>query len=179
MHIVETFWLETDILQVIFVFLLGSSSAAPDGKVLFPEKYSLFHRPVIIQTEVMNISVGIVITQIHNIDLKDSAIDFNIEFIVSWVDELIGIEEGRDGKVRLHNTSDIWTPDLYIYDLIKFNIRNIANYVSHIVLIKNGSEVRVSHAFEAEVMISCDGQSANFPFQRHDCFLAIGSLPIS
>ena len=59
----------------------------------------------------MNISVGIVITQIHNIDLKDSAIDFNIEFIVSWVDELIGIEEGTDGKVHLTNASEIWTLD--------------------------------------------------------------------
>ena len=129
----------------ILAFLLGASSAAPDGKVLVPKNYSLFHRPVINQSKAMNISVGMVITQILHIDLKDSALDFNIEFIISWVDELIGIEEGTDGKVHLKNASDIWTPDLYIYDLIKFDIQNIFNSVSHIVLTKNGLNIKVSH----------------------------------
>ena len=103
----------------ILAFLLGASSAAPDGKVLIPENYSLFHRPVINQSKAMNISVGMVITQILNIDMKDSALDFNIEFIVSWVDELIVIEEGKNGKVHLQNASNIWSPDLYIYKFEK------------------------------------------------------------
>ena len=67
----------------------------------------------------------------------------------------------------MHLKSGLWTPDLYIYDLIKFDIRNIANAVSHIVVTKNGSNVKLSHSFEAEVVISCDAQFGQFPFHRH------------
>ena len=97
---------------LVFLLILGSSSATPNaGKILIPESYSKPHRPVHNHSEVMNISVGIVITQVLNIDFKTSALDFNIEFIVSWVDELLDIEEGMDGKVHLENASSIWTPD--------------------------------------------------------------------
>ena len=50
-----------------------------------------------------------------------------------------------DGKVHLENASSIWTPDLFIYNLIKYNIKNMDN--SHFVLSKNGSYVNVIHFF--------------------------------
>ena len=132
--------------KFLVFLLLGSSSATPYvGKVFIPESYSMLHRPVHNHSEVMNITIGIVITQILNIDFKTSALDFNIEFIVSWVDELIDIENGMDGNVHLENASSIWTPDLYIYNLIKYNIQNMDN--SHFVLSKNGSYVNVIHFF--------------------------------
>ena len=75
---------------LVFLLLLGSSYATPNvGKVLIPESYSMLHRPLVNHSEVMNISVGIVITQILIIDFKTSALDFNIEFIVSWYEWIL------------------------------------------------------------------------------------------
>ena len=74
----------------------------------------------------MNISVGLVITQILDIDFEGSSLDFNVEFIMNWKDELIDIEKGFDDKVKVRDFSQIWTPDLYIYNLKKIDI-NFSN----------------------------------------------------
>ena len=41
--------------------------ASPDGRVIKPENYSLFYRPLEDQAELMDIHVGIVITQIGRV----------------------------------------------------------------------------------------------------------------
>jgi hypothetical protein len=124
----------------------------------------------------MEISVGLIITQIIDIDFRDSSLDFNVVFIAKWRDELIDILEENDGKVHMGNVSAIWTPDFYIYNLKKFEIKKTDHEFSTLTLNKNGSAVDVCYIFEAEVVISCNAEFADFPFHQHECSLEIGSF---
>ena len=147
-----------------------------DGKVLIPSNYSKCHRPVLDRSSIMNISVGLVITQIVDIDFEESSLDFNVEFIMNWKDELIDIEEGFDDRVEVQDISQIWTPDLYIYKLKKFEIKKTSKSATHLTLKRNGSAIDVLYIFETEVVIICAAQFTDFPFHKHDCFLELSSF---
>ena len=78
----------------------------------------------------MEISIGMVITQIVDIDFEEKSLNLNVEFIMTWTDEFIKLNAGYGNKVRIwlqkHNLkvfpskvqlksiADIWSPDLYI-----------------------------------------------------------------
>ena len=161
---------------ILIVSLWAIASGNPAGKVIPSSNYSKLHLPLVNRSDVLNITVGLVITQILDIDFTDSSLDFNIEFISTWKDELIDIQEGLDGKVQLENPSEIWTPDLYIYNSKKFKMMNMGNSMSILTLQKNGSVVDVCYTFEAEVVITCDAKFSDFPFHKHQCLLELGSF---
>jgi hypothetical protein len=161
-------------LTILVTHALGLGS--PDGKVILPENYSKYYRPVLDRSTIMNISVGLVITQILEIDFEQSALAFDVEFIMKWKDELIDIEGGIDDQVEIQNASEIWTPDLYIYKLKTFEIKKTSQLATHLTLKRNGSVVDVNYLFEAKVVIICDAQFADFPFHKHDCYLQMSSF---
>ena len=165
--------------MIIFLFLTSfvtTTLGSPDGKVIIPSNYSKYYRPVRDRSEIMNISVGLVITRIVDIDFDKSSLDFNVEFIMSWKDELIDIEEGFDDKVELPDISQIWTPDLYIYKMKNFKIKKISQPATWLYLKRNGTVIDVRYIFESAVVIICDAQFSDFPFHKHDCFLKVTSF---
>ena len=146
----------SELLKLVIVTSLASQALAlghPDGRVILPANYSKYYCPVINRSSVMNISVGLVITEILDIDFEDSALAFNVEFILNWRDELIDIEEGLDGLVEVKNASEIWTPDLYIYKLKTFDFKKISSSATHLTLKRNASVIDVHYLFEATVVI--------------------------
>ena len=88
----------------------------------------------------MQISTGLVITQIVDINFEEKSLNIDVEFILKWTDQHIQLSPGYGGKVRskkseLHmsfrysmcltvfkvrvqNISEIWSPELYIYNLM-------------------------------------------------------------
>ena len=167
-----------NMILLLLANLLSQAGAFnhPDGRVLLPANYSRYYCPVKDMSTIMDISVGLVITEIIDIDFEQSALSLNVEFIVKWQDELIDIEEGIGGLVEVRNISEIWTPDFYIYRLKKFEVQKISQSSTHLTLQKNGSVIDVHYMFEALVVIICDAKFADFPFHKHDCYLKLGSF---
>ena len=58
----------------------------------------------------------------------------------------------------------------------KFEIKKTNYEFSTLILNKNGSAVDVCYIFQAEVVISCNAEFADFPFHQHACSLEIGSF---
>ena len=48
----------------------------------------------------MQISTGLVITQIVDIDFEEKSLNINVEFILKWTDQHIQLSPGYGGKVR-------------------------------------------------------------------------------
>ena len=139
----------------------------------------------------MRISAGIVITSIVDIDFVEKHIDLNVEFIMNWTDELIDIKTGMKDKERhqlvfpaslfllllkvvLTDFSKIWSPDLYVYNMKKFEMKTTSGKVNSIELRKKpeGQEgVEVSYVFEASIIIICDPDFKHFPFHKQACLL--------
>ena len=57
--------------MVLLILLLAvvPCLASPDGRLIKPENYSLFYRPLEDQAELMDVHVGIVITQIGRVSI--------------------------------------------------------------------------------------------------------------
>ena len=47
----------------------------------------------------MEINLGMVITQIVDIDFEEKSLNLNVEFIMYWTDEFIELNPGYDNKV--------------------------------------------------------------------------------
>lgn len=91
----------------------------------------------------MEISIGMVIMQIVDIDFEEKSLNLNVEFIMSWTDEFIKLNAGYGNKVRIclktHNLkvfpskvrlksiADIWSPDLYISALKQRSSRAVSS----------------------------------------------------
>ena len=56
-------------------------------------------RPLNDQTKQMEINLGMVITQIVDIDFEEKSLNLNVEFIMYWTDEFIKLNPGYDNKV--------------------------------------------------------------------------------
>ena len=138
----------------------------------------------------MRISAGIVITSIVDIDFVEKHIDLNVEFIMKWTDELLDINSGMEDKERhtffplllffillkvvLKDLSKIWSPDLYVYNMKKFEMKTTSGKVNSVELRKKpeGEEgVEVSYVFEASIIIICDPDFKHFPFHKQACLL--------
>ena len=153
-------------------------------------------RPLRDQSKKMRISAGIVITSIVDIDFVEKHIDLNVEFIMKWTDELIDIKSGMKDqerhqlyimffvimfffyifllKVILKDLSTIWSPDLYVYNMKKFEMKTTSGKVNSVELRKKpeGEEgVEVSYVFEASIIIICDPDFKHFPFHKQACLL--------
>ena len=150
----------------------------------------MFSRPLRDQSKKMRISAGIVITSIVDIDFVEKHIDLNVEFIMKWTDELIDIKSGMKDKERhqlyfsvflflillkvvLEDLSKIWSPDLYVYNMKKFEMKTTSGKVNSVELRQpEGQEgVEVSYVFEASIIIICDPDFKHFPFHKQACLL--------
>ena len=49
----------------------------------------------------MEINIGMVITQIVDIDFEEKSLNLNVEFIMTWTDQFIKLNAGCDNKVRI------------------------------------------------------------------------------
>ena len=49
----------------------------------------------------MEIEMGMVITQIIDIDFEEKSLNLNVEFIMKWKDEFVNLNVGYDNKVSL------------------------------------------------------------------------------
>ena len=91
-----------------------------DGSITTPPNYSKFYRynpklreptqasgngvifrPIKDQDKQMEIEMGMVITQIIDIDFEEKSLNLNVEFIMKWKDEFVKLNVGYDNKVSL------------------------------------------------------------------------------
>ena len=65
--------------------------------------YMYIIRPMRDQSQQMKINVGLVITQVVDLDFETKSLSMNIEFMMDWVDELIAIKNGYGDKVSVYS----------------------------------------------------------------------------
>ena len=73
-------------------------------------------------------------------------------------------------KVVLKDLSNIWSPDLYVYKMKKFEMKTTSIELRKKPEGQEGG-VEVSYVFEASVVIICDPDFKHFPFHKQDCML--------
>ena len=77
-------------------------------------------------------------------------------------------------KVVLSDFSKIWSPDLYVYNMKKFEMKT-TSYEARELVVRESPEgqegVEVSYVFEASIVIICDPDFKDFPFHKQDCQL--------
>ena len=97
-----------------------SQETEMDGSITTPPNYSKFYRynpkfrepthasgngvifrPIKDQDKQMEIEMGMVITQIIDIDFEEKSLNLNVEFIMKWKDEFVKLNVGYDNKVSL------------------------------------------------------------------------------
>ena len=164
-----------DMLVIMVIITLADfCSTHSSGKVIFPENYDKSKRPLEDQSKIMEVFIDLYITKILDIDFRTSDMTLNVEVIIKWKDELIDIL-GEDGEtIRLENFREMWTPDLYIYNLKELEIHTIDNSIPYLTLQKDSHGiVNIERSFEAELCITCEAQFDHFPFHSHDCFLEV------
>ena len=52
----------------------------------------------------MEINIGMVITQIVDIDFEEKSLNLNVEFIMEWTDEFIKLNAGYGNKVSFFSS---------------------------------------------------------------------------
>jgi len=160
-------------IALLYLLLCSHCSAQNlDGDFTLPKDYSKYYRPLKNQDDQMRISTGLVITQIVDIDFEEKSLNMDVEFILKWTDQHIQLSPGYGGKVRVQNISEIWSPDLYIYNL-KSETRRAS---SSVWLEKNkDGNVEVDYVYEANIIIQCEPDFKEFPFHQQICYLNVTS----
>ena len=74
-------------------------------------------------------------------------------------------------KVVLKDLSKIWSPDLYVYNMKKFEMKTTSGKANSVELRKKPEGVEVSYVFEASIIIICDPDFKHFPFHKQACML--------
>jgi len=159
-------------------YFSATSALILDGKVMVPDNYSLYHPPVSENNEKMEVFLDLVITDIIELDFAKSRITLNIEFVLSWKDELITIDPDLSGSVHLEDKNKIWVPDLYIYALKRIRPGKVLKNTESLTLEPDGTDnkmTKVTYFFEAETELLCPANYALFPFNIHSCEVAVGS----
>ena len=99
----------------------------------------------------MSILVGLAVMQIVDIDFDKKSLNLNVEFLLKWSDQYIKINssvQSHQNTVRVKNISDIWSPDLYIYGMKRFDKQKDTS-----IVLRNNNDgfVDVTYTFEVAI----------------------------
>ncbi|XP_035707864.1 neuronal acetylcholine receptor subunit alpha-9-like [Folsomia candida] len=130
------------------------------------DKLNLLERPVENYHDVLNVSVGLTLMSIINVDIDKETIDLNIWESLEWNDyKLRWSRENYDNISSLRIPSHrIWSPDIYIsnhgHDSLDpfFKTLSVVNY--------NGT---VSSILPGETTTTCKMDLKKYPFEKLEC----------
>lgn len=182
-------WLKSLSSQVVITFVLNlllvfdcvwnpglvGVSANPDAKRLYDDllsNYNRLIRPVINHTEKVTVKLGVSLSQIVELDLKDQILTTNMWLRHEWIDYKFMWKPSEYGGVtEIYVPSEhIWLPDIALYNNADgdFIVTTMTKAVLH-------SDGRVVWTPPVIFSSSCEIDVEFFPFDEQACFLKLGS----
>ena len=130
------------------------------------------------------VKVSIHVDEVININQEDSSILFSGYFNVEWNDRRLIMEEfifqdGGEKLVDLKLIEEIWQPNIYIYNLLSFEVENVQPSWTGVnsqnrKLFMDGMK-NVLYQQKVNIKINCPMDMSKYPFDSHVCKLKVGS----
>merc|ERR1712223_264720 len=162
-------------LALIWVQGPGITKANPDAKRLYDDllsNYNRLIRPVSNHTEKVTVKLGLRLSQLVDLNLKDQILTTNVWLEHEWHDYHLSWDPSEYGGVtEIYVPSEhIWLPDIILYNNADGDY--IVKTMTKAVLHYNGY---VKWTPPAIFKSSCEIDVEFFPFDRQTCFLKFGS----
>ncbi|XP_078691683.1 neuronal acetylcholine receptor subunit alpha-10-like [Branchiostoma floridae x Branchiostoma belcheri] len=159
----------------LFIWIPGSVSqdVAVALKASLLSNYDKSLRPVKSASTAVNVDFDISLKQIIDLAEKEQTFRINIWLRLYWVDEYLtwnASEHGGVDSLTIHS-SDIWRPDIFLYN----NIAETYGAIEPITDVTVTSDGRVSYLQPAIFTSACLVDITKFPFDKQECLLEFGS----
>ncbi|XP_078691684.1 neuronal acetylcholine receptor subunit alpha-10-like [Branchiostoma floridae x Branchiostoma belcheri] len=163
------------LLTVLFTWIPGSISQdeAIALKSSLLSNYDKSLRPVKSASTAVNVDFDISLKQIIELAEKEQTFRINMWLRLYWVDEYLmwnASEHGGVDSLTIHS-SDIWRPDIFLYN----NIAETYGIIDAITDVTVTSAGRVTYLQPAIFTSSCPVDISRFPFDKQECILEFGS----
>ncbi|XP_011304082.1 acetylcholine receptor subunit alpha-L1 [Fopius arisanus] len=165
-------------MKMELFILLGIVSTCwgnPDAKRLYDDllsNYNRLIRPVSNNTDIVVVKLGLRLSQLIDLNLKDQILTTNVWLDHEWEDHKFRWDPSEYGGVtELYVPSEhIWLPDIVLYNNAdgEYGITTMTKAILH----HNG---RVVWAPPAIFKSSCEIDVRYFPFDQQTCFMKFGS----
>lgn len=159
----------------IWAYLIGLTLGNPDAKRLYDDllsNYNRLIRPVSNHTEKVTVKLGMRLSQLLELNLKDQILSTNVWMEHEWRDYKFKWDpEEYGGVTEIYVPSEhIWLPDIILYNNADGDY--IVTTMTKAILHYDG---RVVWTPPAIFKSSCEINVEFFPFDEQECFLKFGS----
>ncbi|PZC83962.1 acetylcholine receptor subunit alpha-like 2 [Helicoverpa armigera] len=160
---------------LIFLFILGVCYGNPDAKRLYDDllsNYNRLIRPVDKNNNTVLVKLGLRLSQLIDLNLKDQILTTNVWLEHEWEDHKFKWDPLEYGGVKeLYVPSEhIWLPDIVLYN--NADGEYVVTTMTKAVLHHTG---KVLWTPPAIFKSSCEIDVRYFPFDQQTCFLKFGS----
>lgn len=157
------------------LLMVREAKANPDAKRLYDDllsNYNRLIRPVSNHTEKVTVKLGLRLSQLVDLNLKDQILTTNVWLEHEWHDYNLAWDPSEYGGVtEIYVPSEhIWLPDIILYNNADGDY--IVKTMTKAILHFNGIVVWTPPAIFKS---SCEIDVEFFPFDRQTCFLKFGS----
>jgi len=129
-------------------------------------------RPLQNASHVVNVSLGLTLQQIIDLDIKTNTLESEIWFNFGWQDEFLNWDDNENFKdiadTRMA-ASEMWTPDVEVYNSVE---RKFTARTDTIVLYKGGTTTWVP---PYKIKSTCKADKIWYPFDDQKCNIKMGS----
>ncbi|XP_014244645.1 acetylcholine receptor subunit alpha-L1 [Cimex lectularius] len=163
------------VLALATLTLLSTATSNPDAKRLYDDllsNYNRLIRPVSNNTDTVLVKLGLRLSQLIDLNLKDQILTTNVWLEHQWEDHKFRWEPAEYGGVtELYVPSEhIWLPDIVLYN--NADGEYVVTTMTKAVLHYTG---KVLWTPPAIFKSSCEIDVRYFPFDQQTCFMKFGS----
>jgi len=132
----------------------------------------------------MNIHYAFSIREVSEVTDSEQTLEIPMYFTVAWTDDRLEVDQTHrawqkvtSGPVN-ESTEDaetlklFWKPNLEIYGLKEFKKHNILNEMAGLRISRSK---RITYDIKVTIVISCQMDFNDYPFDDHTCFSQVGS----
>ncbi|CAB4068461.1 CHRNN [Lepeophtheirus salmonis] len=162
-------------ILIFLSFFYNPSNGNPDAKRLYDDllsNYNRLIRPVSNHTEKVTVKLGLRLSQLVDLNLKDQILTTNVWLEHEWKDYKFTWDPSEYGGVtEIYVPSEhIWLPDIILYNNADGDY--IVTTMTKAILHYDGKVVWTPPAIFKS---SCEIDVEFFPFDKQTCFLKFGS----
>ncbi|KAI9580262.1 acetylcholine receptor subunit alpha-like 2 isoform X1 [Glossina fuscipes] len=160
---------------LIFLMLCDNVHSNPDAKRLYDDllsNYNRLIRPVSNNTDTVLVKLGLRLSQLIDLNLKDQILTTNVWLEHEWQDHKFKWDPSEYGGVtELYVPSEhIWLPDIVLYN--NADGEYVVTTMTKAILHYTGKVVWTPPAIFKS---SCEIDVRYFPFDQQTCFMKFGS----
>ena len=131
-------------------------------------------RPRLDQNRAMDVYVQLLLTSVIDFDVSLGRLTLTLTSFIQWVDETKVWNKTEFGGLRdaWFPQNQVWMPNLFLHMVLSGNDMILSNEESskEVYILSNGT-VRVTTAMLVD--IHCEPHVQKYPFDVHECFLAV------